>query len=65
MRANPGRYETNAEGLLAGTQGVYIVDGTCFSRLPAKNLTFTIMANALRIGRRVGSGAGPWPAASR
>jgi choline dehydrogenase-like flavoprotein len=55
MRANPGRYETNAEGLLAGTKGVYIVDGACFSRLPAKNLTFTIMANALRIGRRLGS----------
>jgi hypothetical protein len=53
MRANPGRYETDAEGLLAGTKHVYIVDGACFSRLPAKNLTFTIMANALRIGRRL------------
>jgi choline dehydrogenase-like flavoprotein len=54
MRAEPGRYEASAEGLLAGTRGVYIVDGAGFSRLPAKNLTFTIMANALRIGRRVG-----------
>jgi choline dehydrogenase-like flavoprotein len=54
MRANPDRYETSAEGLLAGTQRVYIVDGAGFSRLPAKNLTFTIMANALRIGRRIG-----------
>jgi hypothetical protein len=54
MRVNPGRYQTNAEGLLAGTRSVYIVDGACFSRLPAKNLTFTIMANALRIGRRIG-----------
>jgi choline dehydrogenase-like flavoprotein len=65
MRANPGLserpcekpyerpYETSAEGLLAGTQGVYIVDGACFPRLPAKNLTFTIMANALRIGRGI------------
>jgi choline dehydrogenase-like flavoprotein len=52
MRANPGKYETDAEGLLAGTKHVHIVDGGCFSRLPAKNLTFTIMANALRIGRR-------------
>ena len=54
MRTNPGRYETNAEGLLAGTKRVYIVDGACFSRLPAKNLTLTIMANALRIARGVG-----------
>ncbi len=54
MRTNPARYQTNAEGLLAGTKRVYIVDGACFSRLPAKNLTFTIMANALRIGRRIG-----------
>jgi choline dehydrogenase-like flavoprotein len=54
MRATPGRYQTNAEGLLAGTKRVYIVDGACFSRLPAKNLTLTIMANALRIARGVG-----------
>jgi choline dehydrogenase-like flavoprotein len=54
MRADPGRYQTSADGLLAGTKHVHIVDGACFSRLPAKNLTFTIMANALRIGRRIG-----------
>jgi choline dehydrogenase-like flavoprotein len=54
MRANPGRYETNAQGLLAGTRHVHIVDGACFSALPAKNLTLTIMANALRIGRALG-----------
>ncbi len=51
MRETPARYQTNSAGLLAGTKRVYIVDGACFSRLPAKNLTFTIMANALRIGR--------------
>jgi choline dehydrogenase-like flavoprotein len=51
MRASPGRYETDVQGLLAGSKRVHIVDGACFSRLPAKNLTFTIMANALRIGR--------------
>jgi len=50
MRINPGRYETDSSGLLSGSHRVYIVDGACFSRLPAKNLTFTIMANALRIG---------------
>jgi hypothetical protein len=51
MRDKPARYQTDSDGLLAGTKRVYIVDGACFSRLPAKNLTFTIMANALRIGR--------------
>lgn len=51
MRASPARYETDPTGRLFGARRVSIVDGACFSRLPAKNLTFTIMANALRIGR--------------
>jgi hypothetical protein len=51
MRATPTRYQTDSSGLLFGTRRVYIVDGACFTRLPSKNLTFTIMANALRIGR--------------
>ncbi len=51
MRTNPGRYETDRSCLLGGSKRVYVVDGGCFSRLPAKNLTFTIMANALRVGR--------------
>jgi choline dehydrogenase-like flavoprotein len=55
MRAKPARYETDRRCLLAGSKRVYIVDGGCFSRLPAKNLTFTIMANALRVGRAVAS----------
>jgi len=55
MRAKPARYETDSQGHLFGTRHVYIVDGACFPRLPAKNLTFTIMANALRIGRGLAS----------
>jgi choline dehydrogenase-like flavoprotein len=51
MRESPARYQTDSSGLLFGTRRVYIVDGAAFSRLPSKNLTFTIMANALRIGR--------------
>ena len=51
MRDKPGPYQTHADGRLAGTAHVHIVDGACFSRLPSKNLTFTIMANAMRIGR--------------
>jgi choline dehydrogenase-like flavoprotein len=54
MRDRPERrYETDRNGLLAGTKAVYIGDSAAFPRLPAKNLTFTIMANALRIGRSV------------
>ncbi|HTL05037.1 MAG TPA: GMC oxidoreductase [Gemmatimonadales bacterium] len=30
-------------------ENLYIVDGACFPSLPAKNLTFTLMANATRI----------------
>ena len=53
MRVSPTRYETDRNGRLFDTRSVYIVDGACFTRLPAKNLTFTIMANALRIGRHI------------
>ena len=54
MRERPERrYETNRNGLLNGTKAVYVGDAAGFPRLPAKNLTFTIMANALRIGRAV------------
>jgi choline dehydrogenase-like flavoprotein len=28
---------------------LYIVDGTTFPFLPAKNITFTLMANAVRV----------------
>lgn len=55
MKADAGRYQTGADGRLYGTKAVYIADGACFSELPAKNLTFTIMANALRIARNVRS----------
>jgi len=54
MRERVGRrYETRRNGLLNGTKAVYIGDSAAFPRLPAKNLTFTIMSNALRIGRAV------------
>ncbi len=49
MRESPDRYQLFPDGRLNGTRGVYVADGACFPRLPAKNLTFTIMANALRI----------------
>jgi hypothetical protein len=41
---------TDRDGLLAGTRRVHIADGSVLRYLPAKGLTFTLMANARRIG---------------
>lgn len=54
MRERPGKkYETDREGRLAGLRRVHVADAAAFPRLPAKNLTFTIMANAMRVGEAV------------
>lgn len=53
MRESPEPYQLYEDGRLHGTRGVYVADGACFPRLPAKNLTFTIMANAMRIASRI------------
>jgi choline dehydrogenase-like flavoprotein len=58
MREAPDRYQLYPDGRLHGTRGVYVADGASFPRLPAKNLTFTIMANAMRIAARIGDGLG-------
>ncbi len=44
---------TEPTGRLQSTHTVYISDGAVFPRLPAKGLTFTLMANANRIGNIV------------
>lgn len=41
---------TDRDGLLRGTKRVFVVDGSVFPALPSKGLTFTMMANANRIG---------------
>lgn len=41
------------DGLLRGTRSVYLADASVFPFLPAKGMTFTMMANADRIGRAV------------
>jgi hypothetical protein len=38
------------EGRLRGTRAVYLADGSVFPWLPAKGLTFNIIANADRVG---------------
>jgi hypothetical protein len=49
MRPEPGLYECDRQGKLGGTHGVYIGDSAAFPELPAKNMSFTMMANAMRV----------------
>lgn len=53
MTTRPRRYTTTPEGRLRGTRRVFVADGSTFPHLPAKGLTFTIMANADRVGERL------------
>jgi choline dehydrogenase-like flavoprotein len=48
------RYETDRTGLLHGTRAVYVADAATFSPLPAKNHSFTMMANAMRVADHAG-----------
>jgi choline dehydrogenase-like flavoprotein len=45
-----GPYETDALGRPAGVGRVHVVDASVFPRLPSKNHSFTMMANAHRVG---------------
>ena len=47
----PGK--TQADGRLWGFQNIYVGDASVFNYLPAKGLTFTIMANAHRVAQKV------------
>ena len=49
MRHQPGPLETDPMGRLAGCGRVHIADASVFPNLMAKNLSFTSMANAMRI----------------
>ena len=51
MREQGGDYTTDAFGRCRPFENLIIADGATFSSLPAKNLTFTLMANATRIMR--------------
>lgn len=52
MSPEPKPLATSPEGRSHDFDNLYFVDGTTFPALPAKNLTFTLMANAVRIARR-------------
>lgn len=53
MKVDPGLYECDTFGQIHGTRQVYIADAACFPELPAKNMSFTMMANAMRIANQV------------
>lgn len=49
MSRSKDRWTTSADGQSHDFDNLFIADGTTFPFLPAKNLTFTLMANATRI----------------
>ncbi len=53
MRGEPGRYQCDVTGRLHGTTNVFVADSASFSDLPAKNMSFAMMANAMRIAHGV------------
>lgn len=46
-------FTTAKNGLLHGTKNVYIADGSSFRFLPAKGISFTLMANAHRVATNI------------
>lgn len=53
MRTAPRIGEANSHGEVQGLPGVYVVDGSALTALPAKVHTLTIMANADRIATAI------------
>jgi choline dehydrogenase-like flavoprotein len=49
MSEAPARYQCDPTGKLAGARRVYVADSAGFSALPAKNMSFGMMANAMRV----------------
>ena len=56
MRSAPTPLTTSPKGRVSGTRSVWAVDGSVLPALPAQNSTFTIMANAHRIGHEFAKG---------
>jgi choline dehydrogenase-like flavoprotein len=49
MTVEPQQRSVTPQGQCRDFENLFFVDGTSFSFLPAKNLTFTLMANAARV----------------
>lgn len=50
MRAQPGNFETDCLGRPHGWSRVHVVDASVLPTVPATTITFSVMANAHRIG---------------
>ena len=50
MRASPGKFESDALGRPHGWSRVHAVDASVLPSIPATTITFSVMANAHRIG---------------
>jgi hypothetical protein len=53
MRARPGPFQSDVLGRPSGFERVHLVDSTTFPSIPASTVTFTVLANAHRIGAEV------------
>lgn len=56
MRSSPTGFESDCWGRPSGFARVHAVDATVFPSIPAGPITFTIVANAHRIGSALGDG---------
>jgi choline dehydrogenase-like flavoprotein len=55
MKQNPDdAFCCGTDGLLYGEKNIYVADGSLFSEIAAKNSSFTVMANAMRIADMIG-----------
>ena len=52
MAHQPGEFQTDGMGQLRQLPTLHIVDASVLPDLPAQTITFTIMANAYRIGSK-------------
>ena len=50
MRAAPGKFESDTLGRPHGWSRVHVVDASVLPNIPATTITFSVMANAHRIG---------------
>jgi choline dehydrogenase-like flavoprotein len=53
MTNDDREHTLRADGGVRGIDALYVVDGAGFPWLPAKNITFTLMANAVRIAEQL------------
>ncbi|MDZ4726974.1 MAG: hypothetical protein SH817_12510 [Leptospira sp.] len=53
MKTNPKRYQTTLKGNLWNSDRIFIADSANFPAFPAKNHSYTIMANAMRISEHL------------